>query len=120
MPMPTMEFSDEDRDKIRKLAEIQCTQKEIAHVMGVSQSSLKKYNIDVLNEGKNLGKVKLRRAQYNKAVEEGNPTMLIWLGKQMLGQADMPMSTEDNLILPWEGYVIEGEEGDINDETTDN
>lgn len=109
MTMPKMEFSDEDRNKIRKLAEIQCTQGEIAHVMGVSLSSIKKYVIDVVNEGNHLGKVRLRRAQYQKAVEEGNPTMLIWLGKNMLGQSDMPMSSEDNLILPWEGHIIEGE-----------
>ena len=35
-----------------------------------------------------VGKVSLRRKQYQKAVEEGNPTMLIWLGKQWLGQSD--------------------------------
>ena len=29
----------------------------------------------------------LRRAQYQKALD-GNPTMLIWLGKQILGQRE--------------------------------
>ena len=31
----------------------------------------------------------------------GNHTMLIWLGKQMLGQAETPVNTDDNKILPW-------------------
>lgn len=36
------------------------------------------------------GRVSLRRTQYRKAVEEGNVPMLIWLGKQHLGQLDSP------------------------------
>jgi len=34
-----------------------------------------------------FGKIKLRQLQW-KTAESGNPTMLIWLGKQMLGQTD--------------------------------
>lgn len=34
------------------------------------------------------GKMSLRRAQFKAAVEEMQPTMLVWLGKQMLGQED--------------------------------
>lgn len=33
------------------------------------------------------GKASLRRAQYQAAID-GNPTMLVWMGKQMLGQRD--------------------------------
>jgi predicted transcriptional regulator len=100
-------FTDEQREQVRRLAEIQCTQNEIAHVMGISKSTLKNHLLAEIDQGKSYGKVKLRRAQYNKAVEEGNPTMLIWLGKQLLGQADQPMSSENNLVLPWEGFEIE-------------
>jgi hypothetical protein len=32
--------------------------------------------------------VPLRRAQYLLATQKWNPVMLIWLGKQRLGQAD--------------------------------
>lgn len=35
----------------------------------------------------------IRDSQYNIAVKVGNPTMLIWLGKNELGQSDMPAST---------------------------
>ena len=34
------------------------------------------------------GKLSLRRKQYMKAVHEGNVPLLIWLGKQYLGQVD--------------------------------
>lgn len=34
------------------------------------------------------GRMSLRRAQFVTAVQKGNPTMQIWLGKNLLGQAD--------------------------------
>jgi len=41
----------------------------------------------------------LRRAQLKVALD-GNVTMLIWLGKQMLGQSETKIS-DSNEILPW-------------------
>lgn len=96
-------FTEEQQNVIRRLAEIQCTQQEIAHVMGVSIDVIKKpENKELIEEGKSAGKVRLRRAQYAKAVDDGNPTMLIWLGKQLLGQTDQPINSDDNIILPWD------------------
>ena len=98
-----IEFTEDQQNMIRRLAEIQCTQSEIAHVMGVSVDVIKKpENRELIEEGKSAGKVRLRRAQYAKAVDDGNPTMLIWLGKQMLGQSDQPINTDDNIVLPWD------------------
>lgn len=37
--------------------------------------------------GPRIGKASLRRMQF-KSAEDGNVTMQIWLGKQMLGQRD--------------------------------
>ena len=42
----------------------------------------------------------LRRMQFEKA-QTGNTTMLIWLGKQMLGQKDKIETSEENTPLPW-------------------
>lgn len=100
---PAKKFTDKEQEVIRKLSEIQCTQQEIAHVMNCSVDVIKKpENMELIAQGKSLGKLKLRRAQFRKAVEDGNPTLLIWLGKQMLGQTDQPINTDDNGILPWE------------------
>ena len=101
--MKKIEFTSEQKDMIVILAEIQCTQQEIAHVMGVSVDVIKKTeNLDLIANGKSQGKVKLRRAQYRKAVDEGNPTMLIWLGKNTLGQSENNLNTDDNNVLPWD------------------
>ena len=40
-------------------------------------------------------KIKLSEAQVKTAIEEHNPTLLVWLGKQYLDQKDNPMPDED-------------------------
>lgn len=103
MPNPGIKFNEQQKEMIRRLSEIQCTQKEIAHVMGCSIDVIKRAdNRELVEEGKSQGKVRLRRAQYAKAVDEGNPTMLIWLGKNLLGQTDQPISEDNSMVLPWE------------------
>ena len=39
-----------------------------------------------------------------KSAENGNVTMQIWLGKQVLGQSEQPMVMEDELV---EGFDLE-------------
>lgn len=86
---------------LRNLLEIQCTLTECAHVLGVSTDTLKRNYEDVINQGKTLGKVALRRAQWKNAIEKNNVTMQIWLGKQCLGQSDSPLEEDAGTILPW-------------------
>jgi hypothetical protein len=82
-----------DLETVRNSAKIGCTVNEIAAVLGVSRSTMFKYmaldpNIQIaIDEGRDMGCGTLRRFQWHKA-EAGSDTMLIWLGKQMLGQKD--------------------------------
>ncbi len=89
-----------DTKIIENMASIHCTNKEIAEVLSISVDTLQRNFPDLLQKGRANGKAKLRRLQWQKA-EEGNPTMLIWLGKQMLDQKEQPISNEDNQPLPW-------------------
>ena len=86
---------------LRSLLEIQCTITECAYVLGVSTDTLQRNYKDVINQGKTMGKVTLRRAQWRNAIEKNNVTMQIWLGKQCLGQSDSPLDEEAGTILPW-------------------
>ena len=74
---------------VEKLAHIQCTQEEIAEVLGVSTRTLlrNKEFCHIYKKGLESGKSSLRRLQF-KSAEAGNATMQIWLGKQYLGQKD--------------------------------
>ena len=85
-----------DFEQVKKLCEIQCTLDETAGIVGVDRVSFMKY----IDEKTSLtwrgfcqrygagGKAALRRAQFKAALDDRNPAMLIWLGKQMLGQKE--------------------------------
>ena len=78
-----------DYDLAEKLSRLQCNNDEIAMVMDVNPRTLernKKY-VEIHRKGLDSGKAGLRRLQWAQA-EKGNVTMLIWLGKQYLGQSD--------------------------------
>ena len=87
-------------EEVYKLAQIGCKDKEIAEWFGIDSNTLR-YNFSVeLLIGREALKHSLRRAQINVALN-GNPTMLIWLGRNLLGQSEMPIDSDSNQILPW-------------------
>jgi hypothetical protein len=81
--------------QLDEMGKIDCTQEEVSSIFGISINSLN--NICKKEKGETFceyyskkregGKRSLRRMQW-KAAEEGNVTMLIWLGKNRLGQTD--------------------------------
>lgn len=83
-----------DAITMEKVAGTGATQKEIAAHFNCSISSLEGYlrNDTVLREAYERGvdkmNVKLRSAQLSVAIQDRNPSMLIWLGKVRLGQRD--------------------------------
>lgn len=87
-------------DEVYKLATMGCPDREIAEWFGVNEDTLR-YNFkSFLTKARAHLKQRLRQAQLRTALE-GNATMQIWLGKNMLGQSDTPMNTEDIKPLPW-------------------
>ena len=74
-------------EQVRKLAAIHCTVDEIADVMAVSRDTIYRNYKDQLDIGRAEGKMSLRADQL-KAAKNGSGAMLIWLGKQILGQKD--------------------------------
>lgn len=87
-------------DDVYKLAIIGCTDREIAQWFMIAETTLRYNFSDYLAKGRSELKQKLRRAQVHAAVN-GNATMLVWLGKNVLGQTDAPTSNEENQPLPW-------------------
>ena len=95
-----------DIDLVKKLAEIQCTDQEIAAVCGVSIDTIarRKANPEfaqALEDGKLIGKQSLRRIQWNLA--QTNASMAIFMGKNYLGQTDKT----EQVIEQTARYVVE-------------
>ncbi len=104
------------------LCRIQCTQTEIASVLDISEDTLvrrikSKFKMTFAEYYKKEsagGKISLRRAQWKRALgtkdkdghyrNDGNVTMQIWLGKQHLNQAEVPMADVDELC---EGFDLD-------------
>jgi hypothetical protein len=89
-----------DPKEVQKLASIGMKNSEIAEYLDIDDSTLN-YNFkQYLTKGRHDLKVSLRRAQISLALS-GNATLLIWLGKNILGQSDSPLDSEANAPLPW-------------------
>ena len=85
-----------DEQLIYDLARIHCTNKEIAAMCRISQETLEKRFLGIIKDGREQGKASLRRMQW-KAAQEGKVPMLIWLGKQLLGQLENPGLEDDEV-----------------------
>ena len=78
-----------DYSLVEDLAGIFCTQEEIASILDIS---IRKAQQDAefmryFKKGSENAKSSIKRAQFKSAIG-GNTTMLIWLGKQYLGQRE--------------------------------
>lgn len=90
-----------DPKEVEKLAAIGMKNHEIAEYLDIDDSTLS-YNFkQQLTKGRHQLKSSLRRAQIELALN-GNATMLIFLGKNLLGQSDNPIDSEANAPLPWQ------------------
>ena len=104
--------ADVDPRLVEQLASIGCSNKEIAAACNCSTDTIERNFAAEITKGRENGKTRLRKKQIEVALA-GNVTMLIFLGKNMLGQADkqeisgpdgtpvmqLPLSTEQDKNL---------------------
>lgn len=91
-----------DKKLFENLCSIQCTKDEMCGILECHEETLTRWCHDTYGMGfsdiykrKSVkGKASLRRMQF-KSAEKGNVAMLIWLGKQYLGQKDKVEETTD-------------------------
>lgn len=92
MPRKPIEL---DWNVVEALCSVRCTKVEIAATLKVSEDTVdrcikRKYRMtfsEYYDKHSATGTIALRRKQFQLALS-GNPTMLIWLGKQTLGQTE--------------------------------
>ena len=109
--------ADIDWNKVDKYLQAQCDGVGIAGLLGIHQNTLylaceekfkisfSEYSAQKRGEGREL----LRAKQFQSAME-GDKTMLVWLGKQYLGQRE---KTDSNINLQDKAPIISfGEDDD--------
>jgi len=87
-----------DREQIFQLARLHCTIKEIADFFKVDRDTIADNYSAEIKKGRADGRIRLRKKQFDLAMQ-GNVTMCIWLGKQILEQNENNLD-EDNLPQP--------------------
>lgn len=110
--------------QIEQLAAFGCTDEEIAVLAGLDEATVKRSFAPLLKKGRADMKSRLRSAQVKKALgyfveksdKEGNVevyltppdnTMLIWLGKQYLGQSDKTETKDTTEPMDWDTVAPE-------------
>ena len=72
---------------VHDLAAIGCKTTEISSIVGCSHDTLQRRFASEMEKGRSNLRASLRRWQI-EAAKKGNVAMLIWLGKQLLGQTE--------------------------------
>lgn len=106
MPRPLKEI---DAKQFEKLCGLQCTKLEICGWFDTTDKTLESWCkrtygkgfSETFEEKRAAGKISLRRAQYELALK-GNATMLIWLGRNYLGQSE-DVTVKANVALDDDG-----------------
>lgn len=93
--------------QVERMSQIGCKWPEIAHILWDKEEAtkkeldtfrlyLEKRYIGFYTIGRSKLKANIRKAQIEVATQDKNPAMLIWLGKQMLGQSDNPVEDSED------------------------
>jgi len=76
-----------DANVIEGMARVSCTTAEMASILGVGRRTIEDRFRREIEKGRASARMSLRHMQWKKALE-GNIVMMIWLGKNELGQTD--------------------------------
>jgi len=79
---------------VKELATLGSPDAEIAAIIGCRPRKLERRYGTVIRQARAAGAADLRKLQWEKA-KDGNVPMLIWLGRQMLGQSPQAVAGAD-------------------------
>ena len=94
-----------DTHQVEQLAGFGCSNTEMASFFGCDESLIRKSYSESIAKGRDNGKIRLRQYQWASA-KKGNVAMLIWLGKQILGQSDKQDITVSELPDGFDTTII--------------
>ena len=83
-------ITKKELNQITILASIGMSDSSVAEFMDIPESTIKMKAAVQLQKGRGRLKKKLLEAQFTAAIKYRSAAMLIWLGKQFLGQHDHP------------------------------
>ena len=103
-------------EQVEDLAQIGCSNKEIANFYGVNEATLARNFVNELTKGREVLKQRLRRAMLENAIVHKNAAVQIFLAKNMLGMSDSGMATDDAKVLPFSDDELDDIKDNLQDE----
>lgn len=101
-----------DTASLEKLAAMQCTMAEMAAFFDCHVDTLRDNFSNIIKNAQEKGRASLRREQYLVAMgprgkdNPGKVTMLIWLGKQLLGQRERAdLDIQSGVTVVWDERI---------------
>ena len=95
MPRPRIDI---DPRQVETLTRLGSPASEIADYLGVSESTIRSRFCPLLAKARAMRRMKLREFQWNQA-KDGSVPMLIFLGKEELGQGQEAKDSEEKIIV---------------------
>ena len=87
-----------DPKTVEAMAFVGAPNTDIAAWFGVTEGLIRKRFSEILAKSRSGRRTKLRELQW-EAAKKGSNAMLIWLGKQDLGQTDKVESKQDSTVI---------------------
>ena len=88
-------------EQVRKLASLNCSYKDMAKFFGVHENTFRDNFRSEVEKARETTKHRLMEAMLTNALDKMNPTVQIWLSKNLLGFSDNPTDNGSNVPLPW-------------------
>ena len=89
--------------EVRKLAGLNCSYADMAKFFGVKENTFRDNFRSEVERARETLKHRLMEAMIENAIDKMNPTVQIWLSKNLLGFTDNPVNNDDAQPLPWNG-----------------
>lgn len=94
-------------EQVRKLAALHLSYRDMAEFFGVKENTFRDHFKQEVERYRNVTKQRLMEAMLSNAIDRMQPTMQIWLSKNIMGFSDNPVNTESTQVLPWLNTEVE-------------
>ncbi len=88
-------------DDVKKLAALHLTYKDMAQFFHVKETTFRDNFRSIVEKSRQKTKQRLMEAMLHNAIDKLNPTMQIWLSRNLLNMSEQNTNSEQHQILPW-------------------
>ena len=88
-------------DEVKKLAALHLTYKDMAKFFGCKENTFRDNFRSIVEQSRQTTKQRLMEAMLESAIVKQNPTILVWVSKNILNWTDQPINTDSTQVLPW-------------------